>query len=108
MTEIEICQCKWYDDGVKGQSYGVLVADSVRTDITTFYGVPKTKALTLQGIGRAEFHMTGMAICEANILRKWVIKSLGNDTTLCLLLQGIARRRGMRSVHNIETTMMFN
>jgi hypothetical protein len=52
--------------------------------------------------------MTGIAICEANKLRKWVIKSLGNDTTVCILLQGIAHRRGMTSVHNIETTMMFN
>jgi hypothetical protein len=45
VTETDIHQCRWYDGGVKGQSYRVLVADSGRTDISAFYGVPKTKTL---------------------------------------------------------------
>ena len=58
----------------------------------TVCGVPKTKALTLYGMGRAELNVTGAEICVVHKLRKWVIiESLGNDITpQCIMIKGIA------------------
>lgn len=76
-------------------SIRVLVADSGRTDISAFYAVPKTKALTLQGIGKVELNMTGPEILVAHRLRKWVIRVSGRTIPrLCIVIQGIARSRG--------------
>ena len=49
-----------------GQSYGVLVVDSGMTEISALYRVPKNKASTLQGIGKAELNMTEAEICVAH------------------------------------------
>jgi hypothetical protein len=59
-----------------------------------FCEVPKTKALTFPILCKAEW--TGAEICVAHELRKGVLEYLciAITTPLCIVISGIARRRG--------------